>query len=206
MNDLDVESTLHTLRWKSPAPEFLQRSLEAALCEREAASKLVHPGVENESFPLTSADPASKERGRPTIVRRSRHVPLHTLAGLAAVFGVLGSLVTARRRHSLDAGSAETSAKTPFSTDRHLRSRPVLPAFLPAPVRWSLAACWLLALFFWWTTPDPVPASTREALAHLPPVNPELMLAQAAERQRLTDELLREISHSFRETETHRLP
>ncbi len=56
---------------------------------------------------LRVAGPVSKERGRPAIVRRSRHVLLHAFVGLAAVIEALGSLVTARRRHSLGAEPAK---------------------------------------------------------------------------------------------------
>ena len=66
-------------------------------------------------FHLAPAGLVSKERWRPAIVRRSRHVLLYAFAGLVAVSEALGSLVTARRRHSLDTGPAGAMEENIFN-------------------------------------------------------------------------------------------
>ncbi len=69
----------------------------------------------------------------------------------------------------------------------------ILLTGIARPMRWPLAACWLLSMFFRLTTPDPIPAATHEAMARMPPVDPALMLAQAELQRRLTDELVDEL-------------
>ncbi len=67
-------------------------------------------------FPQPAAGPVSKERGRPAIVRRSRHVPLHVFVSLVAVFEALGSLVRARAPSLLGHWARRSHGKDPFST------------------------------------------------------------------------------------------
>lgn len=63
-------------------------------------------------------------------------------------------------------------------------------SFIPRPLRLPLAACWLLALFFRVTTPEPIPQSTLENYAKLPPLTPAQLLANLKQIEQLADELL----------------
>jgi hypothetical protein len=71
-------------------------------------------------------------------------------------------------------------------------------AFIPKPLRLPLAACWLLALFFKLNTPDPISPQTREAIAHMPDIDPKQMLTKLEEEQRLTATLLAELDAHHR--------
>lgn len=131
MNDEDLEHSLKSLHWRSAKPDFLQRTLDAALAERRAVAKV--------------SDLAGAEHRKPQ--RRS----------LASLF-----------------------------------------AFIPKPLRLPLAACWLLALFFKLSTPDPISVQTREAIAHMPDIDPKQLLAKLEEEQRLTTTLLAELDAHHR--------
>lgn len=65
--------------------------------------------------------------------------------------------------------------------------------FVPRPLRWPMAACWLLSLFFRLSTPDPVPASVSESLARLPQVDPAVLLTQLDEQHRLLADLIEQL-------------
>ncbi|WP_395735121.1 hypothetical protein [Prosthecobacter sp.] len=67
---------------------------------------------------------------------------------------------------------------------------PRLLSSIPRPLRLPLAACWLLAFFFRITTPEPVPQSTLENYAKLPPLTPAQLLANLKQIEQLADELL----------------
>ena len=133
MNDEDLEHSLKSLRWRIAKPDFLQRTLDAALAEREAASAVAKP-------------------------RKAQR------RGLATLF-----------------------------------------AFIPKPLRLPLAACWLLALFFKLTTPDPISAQTRASIAHMPDIDPKQLLAKLEEEQRLTATLLAELDPHHRSPADQRL-
>ena len=77
---------------------------------------------------------------------------------------------------------------------------------IPAPIRWPLAACWLLSFFFKLATPDPIPAATKTAIAQMPASNPELMLAQLDYQKRLTADWLDELFHSHSNNKSARDP
>lgn len=62
-------------------------------------------------------------------------------------------------------------------------------AFIPAPLRIPLAACWLLAFYFNVTTPEAVPAATLENYAKLPPMTPQQLIAHREITERLAHEL-----------------
>ena len=130
MNDENLETTLKTMRWRGASPEFMKRSLAAALRERESSPVAVQ------------------------LVRSQRSTP------------------DAHREDS---------------------ERPVAAqlGYFPRALRIPLVACWLLSLFFHFTTPDPVSPQTREAIAHMPPVDPALLLAKLEEQEQLIAELLK---------------
>lgn len=66
-------------------------------------------------------------------------------------------------------------------------------AFIPAPLRIPLAACWLLAFYFKITTPEAVPAATLENYAKLPPMTPAQLIAHREITERLAHELAEQI-------------
>jgi hypothetical protein len=84
-------------------------------------------------------------------------------------------------KHSLEVALAESNRK------RHVFA---WLAFIPRPLRLPLAACWLLAFYFRFTTPEAIPQATLENYAKLPPVTPAQLIAHLAEAKRLADELL----------------
>lgn len=129
-HDHELEGMLRTLRWRKACPEFLQRSLDAALAEHTAAQS----------------------------------------AGLV---------------HRVNHPESRTKPKTAVLS--------TLLDIVPRPLRWPLAACWLLSLFFRLSTPDPVPASVSESLARLPQVDPAVLLAQLDEQHRLLAELIEQL-------------
>lgn len=65
-----------------------------------------------------------------------------------------------------------------------------LIAFIPRPLRFPLAACWLLAFFFRVTTPAAIPQATLDSYAKLPPLTPAQLLANLKHIEQLADELL----------------
>lgn len=73
---------------------------------------------------------------------------------------------------------------------KHTARLLALLSFIPRPLRLPLAACWLLAFFFRITTPEPIPQSTLENYAKLPPVTPAQLLANLKQIEQLADELL----------------
>lgn len=88
--------------------------------------------------------------------------------------------------------SAPASAEPSLARRRSLTAS--LLAFIPKPLRLPLAACWLLALFFKLTTPDPISPQTRATIAQMPVIDPQLLFAKLEEEQRLTANLLAELN------------
>ena len=138
MNDEDLEHSLKSLRWRSAKPDFLQRTLAAALAERQTVAQVSDLGGTRHRKPQ----------------RR----------GITSLF-----------------------------------------AFIPKPLRLPLAACWLLALFFKLNTPDPISPQTREAVAHMPDIDPQQLMAKLEEEQRLTATLLAELDPHHRSPADQRL-
>ncbi|MDZ4401457.1 hypothetical protein [Prosthecobacter sp.] len=104
-------------------------------------------------------------------------------------------------RHTLAAALAERE-KVVQSFSSHRSAKPhnhrlkplsTLLALIPRPIRWPLAACWLLAFFFRLTTPEAIPQSTLEKYAKLPPVTPAQLLAHLEHAERLAHELLEQL-------------
>lgn len=105
------------------------------------------------------------------------------------------SLETALAGHK--AAQSASPVDVVASNDRRTKPKPAILGtllnFVPRPIRWPLAACWLLSLFFRLSTPDPVPPSLRESLAHLPQVDPVVLLAQLDEQHRILAELIEQL-------------
>lgn len=84
--------------------------------------------------------------------------------------------------HTLDRALAESR--------QHRKPRVIgWLAFIPRPLRLSLAACWLLALYFRLTTPEAIPQRTLENYAKLPPMTPAQLIAHRETTERLAQEL-----------------
>lgn len=79
--------------------------------------------------------------------------------------------------------------ETPPASHRP-KAMSTLLALIPRPLRLPLAACWLLALFFKFTTPEAIRQNTLENYAKLLPVTPAQLIAHLAEAKRLAHELL----------------
>ena len=138
MNDSELEHKLTSLRWRKPAPEFLQRTLDAALAERADVEPVCNSSAGPSSFQLDGGE----FKTRPTSLRLPKSF------------------------------------------------------YIPKPLRLPLA------LFFRFTTPDPIPPATRELIARSPVVDPAVIIAQlnAQELQ------LREALAALLDTQPHARP
>lgn len=65
-----------------------------------------------------------------------------------------------------------------------------LLSFVPRPIRWPLAACWLLSLLFRMSTPETIPASTAVSVGRMTPPDPKALLVHLKNAERLAHELL----------------
>ncbi len=65
-----------------------------------------------------------------------------------------------------------------------------LLSFVPRPIRWPLAACWLLSLLFRMSTPEPISADTQIAISKMLPPDPAVLIAHIKDSERLAHELL----------------
>lgn len=108
---------------------------------------------------------------------------------------------------TLDAALAEREAASAVTKPRKAQRRGLatLFAFIPKPLRLPLAACWLLALFFKLTTPDPISAQTRASIAHMRDIDPKQLMAKLEEEQRLTATLLAELDAHHRSPADQRI-
>ena len=108
---------------------------------------------------------------------------------------------------TLDAALAErdvaSSAARPRAPKR--RGLATFLAFIPKPLRLPLAACWLLALFFKLTTPDPISPQTRASIAHMRDIDPKQLMAKLEEEQRLTATLLADLDPQHRSPADQRI-
>lgn len=111
--------------------------------------------------------------------------------------GLSAALAEHRRLQKTTAAGPKAKTRTPLLA--------LMWNFVPWQIRWPLAACWLLSLFFKLSTPDPVPPSLRDSLARLPQVDPVVVLAQLDEQQRLLAQLIEEL-HRHRDVTPVSIP
>jgi hypothetical protein len=98
-------------------------------------------------------------------------------------------------RASLDAALAELpTLVTPLPRAVPFRHR--LIQFVPRPVRWTLAACWMLSLGFRLATPPPAPGQgslSSASLAAMPPMDGARLFLSMQQTRLQLDDLQREL-------------